>query len=96
MSQEHGDLINLYDWYQSFKVAVSSSVKGKRKAKQSPKSKKRKVDTPMEEPNEALLQYPKLTIMFSIFSHLSVIELFWVFFLLKKALSGLSDIDNSW
>lgn len=50
----------------------------------------------MEEPNEALLQYPKLTIMFSIFSHLSVIELFWVFFLLKKALSGLSDIDNSW
>lgn len=45
LAQEHGDLINLHDWYQSFKtIAMDSTVKPapKRKAKQSPMPKKKK------------------------------------------------------
>ncbi|KAI3834223.1 hypothetical protein MKX03_030030 [Papaver bracteatum] len=46
LAQEHGDLINLHDWFQSFKAIIlppSNTKKGKRKLQMSPLSKKRKV-----------------------------------------------------
>ncbi|KAJ8628911.1 hypothetical protein MRB53_022234 [Persea americana] len=42
LAQEHGDLINLHDWYQSFKQTLSSNTKSKHKKQQSPVSKKKK------------------------------------------------------
>ncbi|KAF8403296.1 hypothetical protein HHK36_011398 [Tetracentron sinense] len=45
LAQEHGDLINLHDWYQSFKGTITCpTIKGKHKMKQSPLSKKRKTN----------------------------------------------------
>ncbi|XP_020529009.1 origin of replication complex subunit 3 isoform X4 [Amborella trichopoda] len=49
LAQEHGDLINVHDWYESYKaILVGSSTKSKAKQKQSPTPKKRKVT---DEPN---------------------------------------------
>ncbi|MCL7043992.1 hypothetical protein MKW94_030790 [Papaver nudicaule] len=48
LAQEHGDLINLHDWFQSFKAIIlppSNTKQGKRKLQMSPLSKKRKVTT---------------------------------------------------
>ncbi|ONK55746.1 uncharacterized protein A4U43_C10F570 [Asparagus officinalis] len=42
LAQEYGDLINLHDWYQSFKVTTVGSSKTQRKAQKSPASKKMK------------------------------------------------------
>ncbi|XP_050225020.1 origin of replication complex subunit 3 isoform X2 [Mercurialis annua] len=57
LAQEHGDLINLHDWYQSFKsVILSSSSKGKPRTKHSPSPKKRKVTTEPVKPSEASIQ----------------------------------------
>ncbi|KAF6150570.1 hypothetical protein GIB67_030371 [Kingdonia uniflora] len=54
--QEHGDLINLHDWYQSFKTNICRpSTKGKRKI-QSPLSKKRKELSESEVMSEASIQ----------------------------------------
>lgn len=59
IAQEHGDLINLHDWYQSFKSIVTcQSSKGKKRLKQSPVSKKRKDVGGFENLSEALIQYP--------------------------------------
>lgn len=57
IAQEHGDLINLHDWYQSFKSIVTcQSSKGKKRLKQSPVSKKRKDVGGFENLSEALIQ----------------------------------------
>lgn len=58
LAQEHGDLINLHDWYQSFKEAVSSNSKSKHKKQQSPMSKKRKATHVPAGIDEASTQYP--------------------------------------
>ncbi|KAF7148827.1 hypothetical protein RHSIM_Rhsim03G0224500 [Rhododendron simsii] len=43
LTQEYGDLINLHDWYQSFKATVlPPRIKGKHRLKHSPSPKKRK------------------------------------------------------
>ncbi|KAJ0039034.1 hypothetical protein Pint_22776 [Pistacia integerrima] len=50
LAQEHGDHINLHDWYNSFKSTVLCPInKGKNKSKQSPLLKKRKE---INEPNK--------------------------------------------
>ncbi|KAG5232974.1 origin recognition complex [Salix suchowensis] len=57
LAQEHGDLINLHDWYQSFKsVALRLSNKGKRGPNYSPSPKKRKATTKPAKPSEASIQ----------------------------------------
>ncbi|KAJ8771295.1 hypothetical protein K2173_026472 [Erythroxylum novogranatense] len=57
LAQEHGDLINLHDWYQSFKsVCLCSSNKGKHGSKYSPSPKKRKVVAGIAKPSEASIQ----------------------------------------
>ncbi|KAK0575909.1 hypothetical protein LWI29_009027 [Acer saccharum] len=57
LAQEHGDLINLHDWYQSFKsTVVCPRSKRKQKSKQSPLSKKRKNSTEPENLSEAAIQ----------------------------------------
>ncbi|XP_038979713.1 origin of replication complex subunit 3 isoform X1 [Phoenix dactylifera] len=53
LAQEYGDIINLPDWYQSFKATVSAGTKTKRKLQHSPASKKVKA-TPSE--SEATIQ----------------------------------------
>ncbi|XP_010492584.1 PREDICTED: origin of replication complex subunit 3-like [Camelina sativa] len=58
LAQEHADVINLHDWYQSFKsILIPRSSKAKPKSKSSSKSKKRKdmCEEP-EAPTEALIQ----------------------------------------
>lgn len=42
LAQEHGDLINLHDWYQSFKATFQNSARKIHKLRQSPLTKKRK------------------------------------------------------
>ncbi|KAL5837120.1 hypothetical protein ACOSQ3_014289 [Xanthoceras sorbifolium] len=55
LAQEHGDLINLHDWYRSFKSTVlGPRSKRKLKSKQSPLSKKRKNEP--ESLSEAAIQ----------------------------------------
>ncbi|PON98354.1 Origin recognition complex, subunit [Trema orientale] len=57
LAQEHGDLINLHDWFQSFKTIVTNpSSKGKRKGKQSPLPKKRKETNEHENKSESSIQ----------------------------------------
>lgn len=58
LSQEHGDLINLHDWYQSFKSLVLRPSSSKRKSRQSPLPKKRKERNEPENHSEASIQYP--------------------------------------
>ncbi|EOA20033.1 hypothetical protein CARUB_v10000310mg [Capsella rubella] len=58
LAQEHADVINLHDWYQSFKtILVPRTSKAKPKSKSSSKSKKRKdICEEPEAPAEALIQ----------------------------------------
>lgn len=57
LAQEHGDLINLHDWFQSFKtIVLHPSKKGKHKSKQSPLPKKRKAMNESENKSEASIQ----------------------------------------
>lgn len=58
LAQEHGDLINLHDWYQSFKATICLSTKSKQRLKQSPSPKKRKSAVEPQAINGASLQYP--------------------------------------
>lgn len=60
LAQEHGDLINLPDWFQSFKTIIShpASTKGKRKLKHSPLPRKTKDTNESENKSEASIQYP--------------------------------------
>ncbi|KAA3457286.1 origin of replication complex subunit 3 isoform X1 [Gossypium australe] len=55
LAQEHGDLINLHDWYQSFKSIVLCP-NSKRKPRQSPLPKKRKGIKEGESQSEASIQ----------------------------------------
>ncbi|KAI7739648.1 hypothetical protein M8C21_027763, partial [Ambrosia artemisiifolia] len=57
LSQEHGNLINLHDWYQSFKAVISQkTVKDKHKSKVSPSPKKRKITAEPQNITEASAQ----------------------------------------
>ncbi|KAJ4965321.1 hypothetical protein NE237_017170 [Protea cynaroides] len=57
LAQEHGDLINLHDWFQSFKTIVLQPItKGKQKVKKSPSSKKGKYMNDSQDTSEALIQ----------------------------------------
>ncbi|XWS58700.1 hypothetical protein CRYUN_Cryun08bG0057100 [Craigia yunnanensis] len=56
LTQEHGDLINLHDWYQSFKSIVLCPSSSKRKSRQSPLPKKRKDINKSENQSEASIQ----------------------------------------
>ncbi|XP_024170606.1 origin of replication complex subunit 3 isoform X2 [Rosa chinensis] len=56
LAQEHGDLINLHDWFQSFKtIVIQYSRKGTSKLKKSP-LKKRKERNESENKSEASIQ----------------------------------------
>ncbi|KAJ8527584.1 hypothetical protein K7X08_015035 [Anisodus acutangulus] len=54
LAQEYGDLINLHDWFQSFKVSISSS--GKKGLKKLASPKKRKDNTYSQNNSDALIQ----------------------------------------
>ncbi|KAB1205290.1 Origin recognition complex subunit 3 [Morella rubra] len=57
LAQEHGDLINLHDWFQSFKtVVLRPCTKRKHKSKQSPLPKKRKDMHESADKSEASIQ----------------------------------------
>ncbi|KAF3642624.1 hypothetical protein FXO38_21030 [Capsicum annuum] len=56
LAQEHGDLINLHDLFQSFKASISSSEKKGLKKLASPK--KRKDNTHSQNNSDACFQYP--------------------------------------
>lgn len=60
LALEHGDLINLHDWFQSFKTIIShpSTAKGKRKLKQPQLPKKTKETNQPENKSDASIQYP--------------------------------------
>ncbi|RDX65710.1 Origin of replication complex subunit 3, partial [Mucuna pruriens] len=57
LAQEHGDLINLHDWFQSFRtIVLQLKNKRKQKSKQSPPPKKRKDINGSADQNEASIQ----------------------------------------
>lgn len=57
LAQEHGDVINVHDWYQSFKATITQpSTKARSKSKQSPSSKKRKTIDQSPSSSEAAIQ----------------------------------------
>ncbi|KAA8533443.1 hypothetical protein F0562_031123 [Nyssa sinensis] len=57
LAQEHGDLINLHDWYQSFKATMlHPSIKVKQRLKLSPSPKKRKDANESQNKSEASIQ----------------------------------------
>lgn len=57
LAQERGDLINLHDWYQSFKATIlHPNNKGKNRSKQLPSPKKRKHNSEPPNETEALIQ----------------------------------------
>ncbi|GAU34871.1 hypothetical protein TSUD_19510 [Trifolium subterraneum] len=59
LAQEHGDLINLHDWFQSFRtIVLQNTNKRKQKPKNTPLSKKRKEMNESGDQNEASIQYP--------------------------------------
>ncbi|KAK2400309.1 origin of replication complex subunit [Trifolium repens] len=57
LAQEHGDLINLHDWFQSFRtIVLQNTNKRKQKSKNTPLSKKRKEMNGSGDQNEASIQ----------------------------------------
>lgn len=57
LAQEHGDLINLHDWFQSFRtIVLQHTNKRKQKSKSTPLSKKRKEMNGSGDQNEASIQ----------------------------------------
>ncbi|CAJ1934113.1 unnamed protein product [Sphenostylis stenocarpa] len=57
LAQEHGDLINLHDWFQSFRtIVLQHKNKRKQNTKQSPQPKKRKDTNGSADQNEASIQ----------------------------------------
>lgn len=70
LAQEHGDLINLHDWFQSFRtIVIQHKNKRKQNSKQSPSSKKRKDINGSADQNEASIQYPLYFPFHSITQH---------------------------
>ncbi|KAI8565294.1 hypothetical protein RHMOL_Rhmol03G0247600 [Rhododendron molle] len=58
LTQEYGDLINLHDWYQSFKATVlPPRIKGKHRLKHSPSPKKRKEAKESQNKSEATVHW---------------------------------------
>ncbi|RAL39806.1 hypothetical protein DM860_013007 [Cuscuta australis] len=53
LAQEHGDLINLHDWFQSFKATISCR---KQRSRQLPSPKKRKVSSVPQNESDASIQ----------------------------------------
>lgn len=72
LAQEHGDLINLHEWFHSFKSIVSlPPLQAKRRARASPSPKKRKNSNEPQNRNDAKIQYPLLfvfLVLFQLFS----------------------------
>ncbi|KAH9611252.1 hypothetical protein KSS87_023170 [Heliosperma pusillum] len=59
LAQEHGDIINVHDWYQSFKaLMVNPSVKARSKSKRPSTPKKRKLTNHPQSDSESVIQYP--------------------------------------
>ncbi|GKE82175.1 origin of replication complex subunit 3 isoform X1, partial [Tanacetum coccineum] len=57
LAQEHGDLINLHDWYQSFRaIILQKAVKERQRMKVSPSPKKRKMTAEPQNITEASVQ----------------------------------------
>ncbi|PWA68135.1 origin recognition complex subunit 3 [Artemisia annua] len=57
LAQEHGDLINLHDWYQSFRAIIfQKTVKERHRMKVSPSPKKRKMTAEPQNITEASVQ----------------------------------------
>ncbi|XP_054789583.1 origin of replication complex subunit 3-like [Prosopis cineraria] len=57
LAEEHGDLINLHDWFKSFKtIILDQKNKRKQKLKQSPHKRKRKDTNESSDPSEASIQ----------------------------------------
>ncbi|KAL2329275.1 hypothetical protein Fmac_022702 [Flemingia macrophylla] len=57
LAQEHGDLINIHDWFQSFRsIVLQHKNKRKQTAKQSPSLKKRKDMNGSADQNESSIQ----------------------------------------
>nr|XP_043613593.1 origin of replication complex subunit 3-like [Erigeron canadensis] len=57
LAQEHGDLINLHDWYQSFRAIIfQRTVKERNRSKVSPSPKKRKTMAEPQNIKEASVQ----------------------------------------
>ncbi|KAH9616952.1 hypothetical protein KSS87_019872 [Heliosperma pusillum] len=57
LAQEHGDIINVHDWYQSFKaLMVNPSVKARSKSKRPSTPKKRKLTTHPQSDSESVIQ----------------------------------------
>ncbi|KAK9053822.1 hypothetical protein SSX86_024897 [Deinandra increscens subsp. villosa] len=57
LAQEHGSLINVHDWYQSFRAIIcQKTVKDKHKSKISPSPKKRKTTAEPQNITEASVQ----------------------------------------
>ncbi|CAI9109491.1 OLC1v1009319C1 [Oldenlandia corymbosa var. corymbosa] len=56
LAQEHGDLINLHNWYQSFKTTISHSGTGNKTKLKSSSPKKRKVSADPQNISDASIQ----------------------------------------
>lgn len=83
LAQEHGDVINLHDWFQSFKtVIMCPTTKGKRKLKQSPQPKRKKEANESENKSDASIQYPYL------FSSVFLVSSFWVSWFVSIDIQG--------
>lgn len=60
LAQEHGDLINLHEWYHSFKAMISHPPpQPKKRLKSSPSPKKRKESNEHQNRSDASMQYPR-------------------------------------
>lgn len=73
LAQEHGDLINLHDLFQSFKATITnSSMRSKNRLKQTQSPKKRKISREPQVISDASIQYPTnfyLLAFFFFFKH---------------------------
>lgn len=87
LAEEHGDLINLHDWFQSFKtIILHHRSNRKQKSKQSPLKKKRKDTNASRDPSEASIQYPL---------DFPLCRVYLIYFTLRyNALNVLMDVAN--
>ena len=67
--QEHGDLINVHEWFHSFMAVISNPpLKAKKKLRMSPSPKKRKDSKEARTKTDASIQYPLPLILITTFS----------------------------
>lgn len=76
LAQEHGDIINVHDWFQSFKaILVNPSIKARSKSKHSSTPKKKKNTEHSDSYSAAAIQYPlSLLIVFLSLCHSYVVN----------------------